>query len=149
MFYCYLLQNTSVRHRNHTYNGFTVDPKRRLRQHNGEIKGGAKLTTSKDPCWEFAVLITGFCDDINALQCEWRIKKPRNKKRGPEYRGIEGRIKGVNEVLHLDQWTSKSTTKNCDMELVVWIKKEFEHLLTDMPDNVNVIGVDKIVIDEL
>ena len=29
---------------NYTYAGVLPDPKRRLRQHNGEIKGGAKYT---------------------------------------------------------------------------------------------------------
>lgn len=32
---------------NATYVGATVDLNRRLRQHNGEIKGGAHATTSK------------------------------------------------------------------------------------------------------
>ena len=33
--YCYFLRSE-----NRTYNGYTVDLKRRLRQHNGELKGG-------------------------------------------------------------------------------------------------------------
>jgi hypothetical protein len=33
--YCYFLRS-----QNRTYNGYTVDLERRLRQHNGELKGG-------------------------------------------------------------------------------------------------------------
>jgi len=40
--YCYFLRSQNL-----TYNGYTVDLKRRLRQHNREIKGGAKYTSRK------------------------------------------------------------------------------------------------------
>ena len=40
--YCYFLQS-----KNRTYNGYTVDLHRRLRQHNGELAGGAKVTTRR------------------------------------------------------------------------------------------------------
>ena len=37
---CYILHNTQ---NNATYNGYSIDFLRRLRQHNGLIKGGAKV----------------------------------------------------------------------------------------------------------
>jgi predicted GIY-YIG superfamily endonuclease len=40
-FFCYLLRSLKPGHPNSTYIGFTVHPKRRIRQHNGEIKAGA------------------------------------------------------------------------------------------------------------
>ena len=79
MFYVYILVNNSDNYKNHSYIGFTNNPIRRLRQHNKEIKGGAKATTNKDSEWEFAVLITGFSDKINALSCEWKLKHPVKK----------------------------------------------------------------------
>ena len=45
MYFVYLLKEIEG---NRTYVGFTSDLQRRLRQHNGELKGGAKSTTSVD-----------------------------------------------------------------------------------------------------
>ena len=42
---CYILKSG-----NRTYNGSTNNMRRRLRQHNGEIKGGAKYTRGRRPC---------------------------------------------------------------------------------------------------
>ncbi|KAJ0234718.1 hypothetical protein HA466_0271870 [Hirschfeldia incana] len=42
-----------------TYVGITTDFARRLKQHNGEIKGGAKASSAGRP-WICACLITGF-----------------------------------------------------------------------------------------
>ena len=85
MYYCYILRNNSEEYKNYTYNGYTVNPWRRVRQHNGIIKGGAKATAKKNNAWEVYVLITGFVTSNNALSCEWRIKKPLNKKRIKEF----------------------------------------------------------------
>lgn len=48
-YFCYLLTSCDPKYKNHTYVGFTVNPKRRIRQHNGELTNGAKRTTRKRP----------------------------------------------------------------------------------------------------
>jgi len=130
--YCYILQNDDNQK---TYNGYTVNSTKRLRQHNGEITGGAR-STKCSKTWKYICIISGFPDKINALQCEWRIKKPFNKRRTREYCGPEGRIKGLNYVLHLDKWTSNSVI--VDFPLEVKILPKYKHLLTDLPNYITV-----------
>jgi len=48
-FGCYLLTSLNAGHKHKTYVGFTVNPKRRLRQHNGSIQGGATKTSKCRP----------------------------------------------------------------------------------------------------
>ena len=150
-YYCYILQNSYPNHKKRTYNGFTVNPKRRIRQHNQEIKGGARYTKKfGNKSWEIYVLVTGFPNNVNALQCEWRIKHPDNRRKRPiKYNSPEGRIKGLCEVLQLDRWTSQSDVNNTDSQFTVWIKRGFDHLLCDLPDNIKVNVVDKIDLDNL
>ncbi len=138
--------NDYERDKRRTYNGFTDKPWNRIRQHNQEITGGAKYTRAfGNKSWEIYALVTGFPDKINALQCEWRIKHPDNKrKRSPKYTGPSGRIKGLNEVLKLDKWTNKSTHLNKDSQFKVWIKRGYEDLITDLPDNYTLTVVDHI-----
>lgn len=149
--YCYILRNTHPRYSNMTYNGSTNDPVRRLRQHNEEIKGGAKATHGKAQSWEIYVLMTGFPDHINALSCEWRIKHPTGKpgSREPQYRGVEGRVKGLNQVLSLDRWTNQCVIDNQDFSFVLYITKDMAHLLdrTVIPSNITVVEVDRITKD--
>lgn len=67
--YCYMLERADGRR---TYVGATVDPDRRLRQHNGEIAGGARAT--RGGVWRRAYLVGGFADERDALRFEWRWK---------------------------------------------------------------------------
>ena len=129
---CYILKCN-----NYTYNGCTNNFKRRIRQHNGEIKGGAKCTSKRGP-WEPYCIITGFKDNIEALQTEWRIKRVEGRRRAPKYCGAEGRIKGLNQILKLEQFTSKSQRLIKDMELTIYLHKDFQHLLDEQPDNITV-----------
>ena len=101
---CYLLRSLKP-NSNKTYIGFFAlymewsnkrwcrytkgDPRRRLRQHNGEIKGGAASTRSSRP-WQIELFIHGFPDRVgfkqSALLCSWmcdlRIKLVNLSGRG-------------------------------------------------------------------
>ncbi len=69
--HCYMLE-TCDGGRSKTYVGATVNPDRRLRQHNGEIAGGARATSGRR--WRRRYLIGGFADERAALKFEWRWK---------------------------------------------------------------------------
>ena len=45
-----------------TYIGATVDPDRRLAQHNGLLKGGARATASRPGGWYRVCHVRGFLD---------------------------------------------------------------------------------------
>jgi len=70
---CYCLIS---KHGRRTYVGATVSLERRLRQHNGEISGGARAT-SASACkpWQVAMVVDGFgTDKRSALSFEKRWK---------------------------------------------------------------------------
>jgi structure-specific endonuclease subunit SLX1 len=153
MWYCYLLKNSCKKDINRTYNGMTNNLKRRIRQHNQEIKGGAKYTHNfGNKCWEIYAFVGGFPNKINTLQCEWRIKHPDNKRRRPnKYNSPCGRIKGLHEVLQLNKWTNNSIENNKEMNLTLWIHIDYIELINYLPDNINIITFDNInqVLEEL
>lgn len=108
-YYCYIIHSTNIEFSNCTYNGSTNNLIRRLRQHNGEIVGGAKATRGKGP-WIYIGIWDGFSSHKEALSCEWRIKHPTNSRNRPsQYNGVKGRIKSLNLLTGLDCWTGKST----------------------------------------
>ena len=146
--FCYLLRNTNPTFHKLTYNGSTNNPKRRLRQHNKEIVGGARFTSQTNGNWEIYCLMSGFPNHVNALQCEWRWKhctgKPGARPKG--YCGVGGRIRGLNEVLHLDHWTSKSIENNRQELFKLYVVQDMAHYIdkSRIPSNIEMIIVDKI-----
>ncbi len=78
----YLLTNTQS---NRTYLGITNNPQRRIRQHNGELKGGAKYTYSfkGNGYWNYKLHITNLSKP-EALSIERTIKNKRNQFRGKD-----------------------------------------------------------------
>ena len=73
---CYILKS-SVSER--TYIGYTINFPRRIRQHNGEISGGAKKTRNWRP-WYPICLIRGFYEASSALRFEYRLQHAKKRK---------------------------------------------------------------------
>ena len=94
---CYLLLSSdSMR----TYVGITNNMTRRLRQHNGELSGGAKYTSRETSRpWTLVLTITGFETKIQALQFEWAF---HHMKGG---RGLKGRLDKLLKLLCKPKWT--------------------------------------------
>ncbi|RLM58167.1 structure-specific endonuclease subunit slx1-like [Panicum miliaceum] len=61
-----------------TYVGVTTDFPRRLRQHNGELKGGAKAASAGRP-WNLACLVEGFVNRSEACEFEYKWKNISRK----------------------------------------------------------------------
>jgi len=79
-FIVYLLKNT---HTQYTYLGITNNSARRIRQHNGEIKGGAKYTRAfkKDGTWVYHMKISNLTKS-EAYSLERTAKNLRRKGKG-------------------------------------------------------------------
>lgn len=71
--FTYLLRSTPCPAR--PYIGYTVDPSQRLREHNGELRGGATATRSHRP-WRLVVAVSGFRSQKEALAFEFAWQHP-------------------------------------------------------------------------
>ena len=101
-YYCYILRAGSGKR---TYVGASVDPARRLRQHNGELSGGAKATRTGRP-WRCVAVVRHLPSWSDALKLEWRLKRGlpgRRRRRSAD------RCETLNAVLTMPQWTRSAT----------------------------------------
>ena len=106
----------------------TNDFFKRWRQHNKEIKGGAKYTSKREE-WYPICIIDGFETMKESMQCEWAVKHKKKKKH--KYAPVR-RILNLNLLLQQSQWTSKSP-KVKDQNLTIYIDQQYKHYLqTDM-----------------
>ena len=106
---CYLIAL-----RNWTYVGITNNLQRRLRQHNNELRGGAKYTTRKGSGWEVVCCVTGFNTKQEVLRFEWDVKHRKlslplplcneNKILLLLSTAARRRVKRINALLNHDRW---------------------------------------------
>jgi predicted GIY-YIG superfamily endonuclease len=102
-----------------TYIGYTVNLDRRLRQHNGELSGGAKYT-HKTKGWKRICSIGEFPTQRDALQFEWAWKHRSKKFKGTP---VEKRMFALVELLNSEQST-RSATPFSFYENPLWILVE-------------------------
>ena len=81
----YLLRSAHTRR---TYVGYSPDPFRRLRQHNGEIAGGSAPTAGRP--WELVLFVRGFRSKHSALAFEYAWQKPHSSRHTARMWGVLG-----------------------------------------------------------
>ena len=94
LWWVYLLHSTAPGCSNRTYIGVTKDLHRRLRQHNGEICGGAKYTCGFRP-WRLHSVIGPFSCKRKVLSVEWHAKHWRRRR---PTRGVDQRVIRMREL---------------------------------------------------
>ena len=103
---CYIIRSD-----NRTYVGVTNNLQRRLRQHNGEIKGGAKATRGR--AWTLVCTVHGFPTVTAVLQFEWRMHHPPLKGSG-----LQKRLQNLDAVLAMRKWTRTAPlTSSCQLRV--------------------------------
>jgi predicted GIY-YIG superfamily endonuclease len=112
MHYCYILYSTTS---NRTYVGYTVDPRRRLRQHNGLISGGAKSTRNNQ--WDILTVIgSSNFSKTSALSFEWHVKHVKQH-------GINGRLRALINTIN-------NNTKFKGYQYCVFVSQQMQRNMT-------------------
>ena len=125
---CYIIEN-----RGYTYVGVSNNVVKRLRAHNGEIKGGAKYTTSKGSGWKHICIISGFPTKIESMQFEWALKHVPPRNAG----GISNRIKKLFVLCNKEQWTSNSPLAETMPLTIEWINTLYKPENNTLPVYIN------------
>ena len=76
----------------------TNNLKRRIRQHNGLIRGGAKSTRSHK--WTFHTIVGTFATKSEAMSFEWHWKRHRA--------GVINKMKRLLTLLFTEKWIGKT-----------------------------------------
>jgi len=126
--YCYLLYTDEGQ----TYVGATVDPDRRLRQHNQEISGGARATgirVAQGLQWKRACYLQGIPEWRSALQIEWRWKQLGRTRCKSVKNALDRRLASLHLLLSFDKPTEKAIPYEAYPEgppTIVWESDEME-----------------------
>lgn len=98
-----------------TYVGSTLCLAKRLRQHNGELAGGAAQTRGRGP-WRVACAVEGFRSRREALQFEFAWRRVHRRLRA-RY-DVAGRRAALAALMARPRW-SKNAPPACEVALKV------------------------------
>lgn len=100
-YYCYFLISG-----NNTYIGITNNLNKRIKQHNGKLKNGAKSTRMNKNKWSYHTIIGEFSTISKAMRFEWYWKhiKNSNNKWTNNKSGLNNKMKRLIELLLEDEW---------------------------------------------
>lgn len=110
---CYCIQNIE---KTRTYVGATNNFSKRLRQHNGEISGGAKSTSGYG--WRPLILVHGFPSRHDLLRFEWLWK---HSKEFITYKSPMKRIEILNHLLSTEEYNSIGLWIETTPEIAGWL----------------------------
>ena len=115
--YNYIIFNTKC---SKTYIGSTVHPTRRFRQHNGEIKGGAKYT--RGGIWEPYLILGDLLHTKNtALSYEWHLKRESNK--------MKNKNSKIRRKMGLEKYiSSQKNNLNNQYRYILFVNNKFKYL---------------------
>ena len=127
MWWVYVIQSTRPRFHNMNrpgpyYVGSTTNPSRRIRQHNGEIKGGGRYTSTLRP-WEPRALYGPYADRSEAMKAEMALKRGKRgagrtkwsssdsqwyRGLGPQHPWVSNPEMGLAELLDIEAVLQKN-----------------------------------------
>lgn len=124
-----------------TYVGSTVNLNRRIRQHNGEIKGGAKYTRSGS--WQYYCVIYNLNNHKNTcLSEEWHIKWMTNKVK-------KARSTHERRKLALEQYYCTREHNIRPFTYIIFVSQEYLHHMPKMPSNTFTFIVDDFSMENI
>ena len=147
---CYAIVSAD---RIHTYIGITNCIERRLRQHNGELAGGARYTRKFHP-WTLVACIRGFQNHQQAASFEWDTKHGR----GVQIRtrdACQRVLERLSVAVASQRWRQKCVCSSLVLECCYSEHTVRSPVLDDRieeqgcPNPQEVSGVDDVIADQL
>lgn len=108
----------TYQHCKYSYVGVTNNLRRRLKQHRGQLKGGA-VYTKRSRDWRIIAVVGGLLKRKTALQLEWSLKHCR--KRCVGHTPLQRRVNALWHVLSKAESWTRSSPRTADLLQTIWV----------------------------